>query len=375
MRCGAGAALVSSAVSFGSSAEAFRRQPWHRRRPGAGFLPTSRGCRASGGFHSGPEADDKWRRAELSELYWNFHKGLRHNDIGEVIPNAYRDLLNALSEGTAAALEKKVMLGGGTKLVNCLAGLAFDLEGTDSHQLKIPPFPKLASQDLADQAVELYRMALCRDVNFTKYETDPTALDAAAELSSLKEFKGPKYQGSVTAQTLFRGFTVGDVIGPYVSQFLLKPFNYGPYAMNGLMTVPVAGDDYLTTEFNWLASQSGQSPVVANPSDKTARMMRNGRDLANYVHTDPNAGLFMSSYNAGIFLFENDAPLNPGSPTGQSDLAATPSSPRSEPLAYRSFWAWSAKPRRALSKPPGILSARPEIIESTFDSVKYGLTT
>ena len=84
--------------------------------------------------------------------------------------------------------------------------------------------------------------------------------------------------------------------------------------MNGLMTVPVAGDDYLTTEFNWLASQSGQSPVVANPSDKTARMMRNGRDLANYVHTDPNAGLFMSSYNAGIFLFENDAPLNPGSP-------------------------------------------------------------
>jgi hypothetical protein len=113
---------------------------------------------------------------------------------------------------------------------------------------------------------------------------------------------------------LFRGFTAGDLIGPYVSQFLIKPFNYGPYAMNGLMTVPVFGDDYLTTEFNWLASQNGQSPVVANPSDKTARIMRNGRDLANYVHTDPDAGLFMSSYNAGIFLFENDAPLNPGSP-------------------------------------------------------------
>ena len=86
-----------------------------------------------------------------------------HNSLGEVVPNAYRDLLNALGEGTAAAFEKKVMLGGSTKLVNCLAGLAFDLEGTDSHQLKIPPFPKLASQDLADQAVELYWMALCRD--------------------------------------------------------------------------------------------------------------------------------------------------------------------------------------------------------------------
>jgi membrane-associated phospholipid phosphatase len=244
----------------------------------------------------------------------NFHKGLPHNDIGEVIPNAYRNLLNALSEGTAAALEKKVTLGGSTKLVNCLAGLAFDAEGTDSHQLKIPPFPKLASQELADQAVELYWMALCRDVSFTKYETDSTAGGAAAELSSLKEFKGPKFNGSVTVQTLFRGFTAGDLIGPYVSQFLLKPFSYGPYAMNGLMTVAAAGADYLTTRATWLDSQNGKSPVKAADPDLTPRAIRNGRDLATYVHTDPNAGLFMSSYNAGIFLFENDAPLNPGNP-------------------------------------------------------------
>src|SRR6266581_1401167 len=164
------------------------------------------------------------------------------------------DFLSALGEGTAAALEKKVMLGGDTKLVNCLAGLAFDLEGTDSHQLNIPPFPKLASQDLADQAVELYWMALCRDVNFTKYETDPTTHDAARELASLKEFKGPKFNSSVTAQTLFRGFTADELIGPYVSQFLLKPFSYGPYAMNGLMTVAAAGADYLTSEGTWLDS-------------------------------------------------------------------------------------------------------------------------
>ena len=63
---------------------------------------------------------------------------------------------------------KAFPLGGGEKLVNPLAGLAFDLEGTDSHQLAIPPFPSLASRDLADQAVELYWMALCRDVNFLR---------------------------------------------------------------------------------------------------------------------------------------------------------------------------------------------------------------
>jgi hypothetical protein len=57
---------------------------------------------------------------------------------------------NALHQGTAAALEK-VPLGGNVKLVNTLAGLSFDLEGTDSHQLAIPPIPSVASQGLADQ--------------------------------------------------------------------------------------------------------------------------------------------------------------------------------------------------------------------------------
>jgi hypothetical protein len=90
------------------------------------------------------------------------------------------------------------------QLVNPLAGIAFDLEGTDSHQLAIPAFASVASQDLADQAVELYWMALCRDVNFTDYATTPLALAAAAELSKLSSFNGPKSNGKVTPQTLFR---------------------------------------------------------------------------------------------------------------------------------------------------------------------------
>src|SRR5258708_7570359 len=153
---------------------------------------------------------------------------------------------------------EKLALGGHTKLVNRLAGLAFDLEGTDSHQLKIPSFPRLDSAELADQAIELYWMALCRDVNFMKYETDPLAIEAAAELSKLAAFAGPKSGGIVTSQTLFRGFTAGDVIGPYVSQFLLKKFSYGPYEMNGLTTVPLPADDYLTTADSWLASHRRQ---------------------------------------------------------------------------------------------------------------------
>ena len=88
----------------------------------------------------------------------NYSKGLPHNAIGEVEPSAYRSLLSAVRQGTAAAFEQ-VALAGNTKLVNPLAGSAFDLEGADSHQLAIPPFPSVASQELAHEAVELYWMA------------------------------------------------------------------------------------------------------------------------------------------------------------------------------------------------------------------------
>ena len=242
-----------------------------------------------------------------SSFIGNFSKGLPHNAIGEVDPSAYRSLLSAARQGTAAAFEQ-VPLGGSTKLVNPLAGSAFDLEGTDSHQLAIPPFPAVASRALAGEAAEQYWMALCRDVHFTNFATDPKTLGAASELSKFPAFAG------VTPQTLFRGSTVDDVVGPYISQLLLKPFNYGPYEIAGKIRVCVPGIDYLTTEASWLACRNGQGPSPADRLDPQPRYIRNGRDLATYVHLDTSAGGFIAFHNAGIFLFANGAPLNPGNP-------------------------------------------------------------
>jgi membrane-associated phospholipid phosphatase len=247
----------------------------------------------------------------------NYTKGLPHNTIGEVDPAAYRSLLNAIRAGTFKAFEE-VPLGGNVKQGNPLAGLAFDLEGTDSHQLAILAAPAVASQVRADEAVELYWMALLRDVNFTDYATNTTVQDAAAELSKPSfNFNGPRIGGQVTAQSLFRGFTSGDLIGPYVSQLNMRPFMYGPYSMTGQMSMYVPGVDYMTTQAAWLAVQNGQGPFGSNQVDSQARFIRNGRDYCMYVHTDPNAGLFISFYNAAIWLFENIPSndfLNPGNP-------------------------------------------------------------
>jgi hypothetical protein len=248
-----------------------------------------------------------------SNFIGNYSKGLPHSPIGEVTPSAYRTYLNAVTSGTWNAFEQ-IPLGGNTPLVNPLAGIAFDLEGTDSHQLAIPAALPMASQARADEMVELYWQALCRDVNFTDYLTSPLARAAAAELSSLSGFTGPRIGGRVTAQTLFRGFTADDVIGPYVSQLAMRAFNYGPYAMTGQITVYLPGIDYMTTQAEWLAVQNGQGPFGSDRIDPQTRFIRNGRDYGVYVHTDPNAGLLISFYNAGIILFELGASPNPGNP-------------------------------------------------------------
>ena len=259
------------------------------------------------------------------ERYANFigsySKGLPHNLIGEVDRTSYELLLDAARHGTAARFEN-VRLGGTVKLVNPLAGVAFDMEGRDSQQLAIGPPPAVASQARADDMVELYWMALCRDVNFTDYPTDPTAQAAAAELSGLAAFAGPRSGGQVTPQTLFRGFTAEDVIGPYVSQLLLKPFNYGQIPISGRITTYKPGVDYFTDQATWLAARNGQGPFTSNQNDPQLRYIRNGRDLSAYVHTDQ---VFEAFYNAGIWLFTHGAPLNPGNPylslTKQSSFA------------------------------------------------------
>jgi hypothetical protein len=227
----AGVTLVGSAVPIGSSARASNGGDNGSDGSGieralASYQVREEAARAEAQVPIPRQLTNRDEQ-KYSNFIGNFSKGLPHNSIGEVDQAAYLSLSKAIREGTAVAFEN-VPLGGNVKLVNPLSGDAFDLEGTDPHQWAIPAFPSVAGRELADLAVELYWMALCRDINFTDYVTDPTALAAAAELSSLPAFPEPRSNGRVTPQTLFRGFTADDVIGPYVSQLLLCPFDMVP---------------------------------------------------------------------------------------------------------------------------------------------------
>ena len=86
--------------------------------------------------------------ARYAKFIGNFSQGLPHNSIGEVDPTAYQALLTAVTSGKPSDFAN-IPLGGTVKLSGPQGGLAFDLEGTDSGQLSIPPSPTLAGAERA----------------------------------------------------------------------------------------------------------------------------------------------------------------------------------------------------------------------------------
>jgi membrane-associated phospholipid phosphatase len=256
----------------------------------------------------------------------NYSKGLPHNSIGEPDPSSYRMFLNALATETHAAIEK-VPMGCSDptrliKLTNPGCGFAYDLQGADSHHLAQPPAPKFASAETAGEMVELYWMALARDVSFANYGSDPIIQAAVAELNQLSDFRGPKVNGAVTPQTLFRGVTPGDFAGPYLSQFLVMPLPYGAEMFPQTIRSMSPGVDFATGFDDWLMLQNGWSPTVTEQYDGASRIPRNGRDMAQWAHHDVLFGAYL---NAALILATPvatsssiigglNAPLNPGNP-------------------------------------------------------------
>jgi hypothetical protein len=179
--------------------------------------------------------------------------------------------------------------------------------------LKLRPAPAFASAQEAGEMVELYWMALLRDINFADYESSAMAQAAAEDLSKMSDFRGPKVRGAVTTQTLFRDTYPGCTVGPFVSQFLLQPCNFGSMRIDTRMATVAPGVDYMTTFPSWLAVQNGlDTPPISTLG--TFYFCRNGRDLTHYVNID---ALFEAYLVACINLLGNGYFANPGNPYGR----------------------------------------------------------
>ncbi len=255
----------------------------------------------------------------------NYSKSMPHNQYGEVDLAAYQTLVHAVETGKAADYDAIAVGPGGRKQTSPQCGLAFDMEGVDSHAVSVPPPPTFSSREQAGEMVEQYWQALLRDTNFVDYAASPVAAEAIVDLNAFGlDFKGPKRAGQVTPQTLFRDVAPGTAIGPYISQFMWLNTPFGVEYVERKMWTTAAGSDHMQSFADWLAVQRGFVPghdVFAG----TRRYVVNGRDLSQWVHIDV---LFQAYFNACLILITPPdgsdvggglgVPFNPGNPYRES---------------------------------------------------------
>ena len=218
----------------------------------------------------------------------SYTKGLPHDENGIVDPVAYQELLTALSTGNPSDFENITMGEGGFLLRNPQAAYTFFMEGKDAHSYTMPAAPAFDSAWQASDAIEVMWQALTRDVPFSEYANNALIKEAAKDLSKMSDFRGPMDKNKVTPQTLFRGVGVGETVGPYISQFLLKDIPYGATTVVQKYNVPVAGNDHLTNYAEWLLIQRGGRPsgITTVQFQPERHYIYNGRAMAQYVLQD-----------------------------------------------------------------------------------------
>src|SRR5207302_7242965 len=169
----------------------------------------------------------------------------------------------------------------------------------------IPKAPSIDGDEEAAEMIELYWQALARDVQFSDYGKEPITQAAIKELNALgAAFTGPKEGGKVTARTLFRGFTPDDLVGPYISQFMLLPIPFGARMIDNRVLTVKPGIDFMTNEGDWLNAQKGCMPSQTDKIDRRV-FIRNGRDIGQYVHIDV---LYQAYFEAMLILLTKPSP-------------------------------------------------------------------
>lgn len=257
-----------------------------------------------------PEQPSNGDERRYASKIGSFTKALPHDANGEVDQQAYAALVHAISTADPDDFAL-IPRGGAARLVNPQGGFALGFVGADSHALAIRKAPAFASAEEAGEMVELYWQALTRDIPFDDYGTNATIAQAATELSGLSDFRGPKVGGAVTPATIFRGPTAGDLVGPYVSQLLWKPINYGPYLVDQKVRVASADVDYMTDYNVWLSIQNGGAPVPKQYEGTSRRYIITSRDLTEWVHRDFT---HQGGTDAVFILLGSGVPLAPGNP-------------------------------------------------------------
>jgi len=192
----AAASALGALVTSEAPAEAVEIGPQRPRFRRAAALDLRVGAAHAAAYQPLPSHATNGDEEACRNHIASYSKALPHDDRGEVSPAAYQALLVALATGDPDRFEQ-IPLGGTLRLTSPQSAYAFDLIGPDSHSLFVRPAPRFNSPEAAAEMAEDYWMALCRDVPFSRFDSDPTVAAAGRDLSRFTDFRGPKQEGQV----------------------------------------------------------------------------------------------------------------------------------------------------------------------------------
>jgi len=142
-------------------------------------------------------------------------------------------------------------------------------------------------------------MAVLRDKSFCTWPQDPEVQEVLDVLNSYSDkSSAPLEGGMITLNTLMRGAGVDETKGPYVSQYLVQPFNYGNMPIS--QEYIIEHDPQEPTEWKEFIKIQDGKPTRTQPATTRKSFNFCPRNLGGCVHFDP---LFQFYYNAALISF------------------------------------------------------------------------
>ena len=224
-----------------------------------------------------------------------FGKTLQHDGLG-LLPSEHMQSFEAATVSGRIDDWERLPVQNEIRLVNPLAAYPWDTDPMAADVIKLPPFPALDSERLAEEALELYWMALLRDVPLWDYEKNSLVRDAVAELSKTK------LNANVTPKSLFKLGVPGDAEGYWISQMLWMPIPYGAHNIWQGYRTAFKGSDHMTQWDEYLKVANGEWPPGILNHYGDLYYLRSGRDVGEYVHWDFSYQAFI---NAASILLGN----------------------------------------------------------------------
>lgn len=233
-----------------------------------------------------------------------FSKTFQHPDNKSPQPDHYQKLLNGILNKDSQKITEVSSIC--PKLVDVYCLFDKELVGINKSSYSIEDAPRPTSERGAAELIELYNMSIARDVLFSDWNTSSIIQNVLTNLNLVKQsLQAPLENGNITVNTLFRGPTTGDRIGPYVSQFLYYPVQIGALPVEQKYQSPDS-TNFMTSVPTFLNIWNGGNPVVNPLLTGPTRYLLTVRDCANYIHLDP---VWQPFFTASTILLNQKIPV------------------------------------------------------------------